>query len=88
MAGQRLLRVDPGTVDLLPDPAVHDAARAAGRAVLSVGREGEDATSFWYSSQAWTSWTAVVASRDATVRRQAEVRRQRPIAPEGESSIS
>jgi len=44
--------------------------------------------SFWYSSQVWTSPTALAASRDATVRRHAEVSRQRPIWPLGDSSIS
>ena len=57
---------------------VHETASRSPR---YVGRDGEDATSFWYSSQVWTRPTAVVASRDATVRRHAEVSRQRPIVP-------
>src|SRR5262249_37755070 len=64
---------------------VHETASRSPR---YVGRDGEDATSFWYSSQVWTSPTALAASRDATVRRHAEVSRQRPIWPFGDSSIS
>ena len=64
---------------------VHETASRSPR---YVGRDGEDATSFWYSSQFCTSPTADDASRVATVRRQAEVSRQRPIWPVGDSSIS
>src|SRR5258706_3657982 len=64
---------------------VHDTASRSPR---YVGRDGEAATSFWYSSQFWTSDTADEASFDATVRRHADVSRQRPICPVGDSSIS
>src|SRR3569623_1299339 len=64
---------------------VHETASRSPR---YVGRDGEAATSFWYSSHPCTRATAAWASLLATVRRQAEVRRQRPIAPEGDSSIS
>src|SRR5690349_22521754 len=64
----------------LSQGGVHDTASRSPR---YVGRDGEAETSFWYSSQVWTRPTAVCASRDATVRRHADVSRQRPTTPLG-----